>query len=173
MFLKHSMRMALFAAVAVVGAGLAGNAVAGSATGALTITASVANNCIIDATDTLAFGPYDPIVTNLSTPLDAAGTINVTCTTGASATVTIAASANATGSGSTAQRRMTDGTHFLNYNLFTENTHTTAFAPDNSAGSALTGSGVSQAVSVYGRVPAAQNVPAASYSDTVVTTVTF
>ena len=36
-----------------------------------------------------------------------------------------------------------------------------------------TGTGAAQILSVYGRIGAGQNVPAASYSDTVVVTVTF
>ena len=36
-----------------------------------------------------------------------------------------------------------------------------------------TGTGTETSLTVYGRIPAGQNVPAGSYSDTVVATVTF
>jgi spore coat protein U-like protein len=173
MFDKSFMRAAVLGMAAIVGTGLAADAdAAGTAQGQLNVTALVANNCIIDANDTLAFGTYDPIVTHKTNPLNVNGTINITCTSGASVTVTLNGGANA----SAGQRRLVGATptNFLNYNLFTDVGYLTAFAPDGSVGKGSTGTGSSVPITVYGQVPAGQDTVAAdSYTDTVVTTVTF
>jgi len=69
---------------------MGGTAVAGTASSNLPVSASVSANCTIDASGGVAFGAYDPIVTNQSTALTASGTISTTCTNGASATITLA-----------------------------------------------------------------------------------
>jgi spore coat protein U-like protein len=148
-------------------------AIAGTATANLSVTATISNNCSI-STAAVAFGAYDPIVTNASTAASATGTINTTCTSGDATTITLGQGANA-GTGSTAAapvRRMANGTNYLNYSLYTNSGHTTVF--DGSTGVAVTGTGAQVGTSVYGSIPAGQNtLPAGSYSDTVVATVTF
>ncbi|MHC5720835.1 MAG: spore coat protein U domain-containing protein, partial [Nostoc sp.] len=69
---------------------IASSAAPAMATGApeadLGVSASVTANCIISA-GTVAFGSYDPVDTNASTPLTGTGTVTTTCTTGASAKI--------------------------------------------------------------------------------------
>jgi spore coat protein U-like protein len=148
-------------------------AMAGTSTTNLSSTASVSASCTI-TTQTVAFGNYDPIVTNASTALTATGAVDTTCTNGAAATITLDQGANA-GPGSTASapvRRMANGTNYLNYGLYTNSSYTTTF--DGTTGVAVTGTGAQVATTVYGSVPAGQNsLPSGSYSDTVVATVTF
>jgi len=62
--------------------GMAAPAFAQTATANLNISATVNKTCTITTTP-VAFGIYDPVVTNASTPLDATGTVVVTCTKGA------------------------------------------------------------------------------------------
>jgi len=70
---------------------------------------------------------------------------------------------------------MTDGSNTLEYNLYTDAGRTTVWG-DGTASSvtaAGTGSGAQQSLTVYGRIPASQSVPAGSYSDTVTATINF
>lgn len=141
----------------------------------LSVTASVTANCSI-STAPVAFGAYDPVSTNASTALNGTGTVNVTCTSGASTTVTLGQGLNpGAGSSDTAPaRRLTDGTsHFLTYSLFSDNGRTTVWGNTGATGVPSTGTGSQVALTVYGAVDAGQNVPTGSYSDTVVATVTF
>lgn len=168
-----SLKIAVASAIALVSSA---TLAAGTASSSMPVSATVANNCSIDATGGLAFGSYDPAVANASAPLDASGTINVTCTLDAAATITLGQGANAdTGSTDAAPlRRMTDGaTNFLSYALYQESGRTTVWGNDTTTDVISTGTGAAVSHTVYGRVAAAQNVPAGAYSDTVVATVTF
>ncbi|MGN6314163.1 MAG: Csu type fimbrial protein [Rhodanobacteraceae bacterium] len=164
----------LASAVLVAFAAMSSAASAGTATSNLPVSATISANCTIDASGGVAFGAYDPIVTNKTTALTATGTISTTCTNGSSATITLGQGANA-GSGSTAAapvRRMLAGTsNYLSYQLYSDSADTTVF--DGSTGVGVTGTGAAVSTSVYGSVAAGQNVPAGSYSDTVVATVAF
>src|SRR3546814_1739787 len=92
---------------------LAATAHAGTANSNLPVSATVSANCTIDASSGVAFGIYDPVVTNAGTGVDlsASGTISTTCTNGASVTVTLGQGSNAdTGSTDAAPvRRMLAG----------------------------------------------------------------
>lgn len=148
---------------------------AATQTANLTVSASVSASCSI-STAPVAFGAYDPVVTNATAALNGTGTVNVTCTTGASTTVTLGQGSNAnTGSTDAAPaRRMKDSTtHFLDYSLFQDSGRTTVWGNTAGTGQASTGTGSQVALTVYGAVAAGQSVPTGSYSDTVVATVTF
>lgn len=172
--------------VAIALFGACGVASAGSNTGSLSVTASIAQTCSVSATSTLAFGTYDPVITNAATALTGTGSVSIKCTKGSSGiTIDLDAGAHASG----VQRRMQGGTvttDFLNYGV----TQPATTSPWTScAGSTVWGSTVggsvytptgvtwsalaAQAFTVCGSVPAAQNVSAQSYTDTVVVTVNF
>lgn len=149
---------------------------AATSTANLAVSATVTANCSISATSALNFGAYDPVVANAASDLDGTGTISVTCTSGAPATITLGQGANAdTGSTAAAPlRRMTDGsTNFISYSLYSDSSRTVIWGDDATVDVATTGTGAAEAHTVYGRIASAQNVPAGSYSDTVVATVTF
>ena len=156
---------------AIMFAGLGATASAATATANLGVSATVTNNCTIN-TAALAFGSYDPVVANASTDLDGTGTVAVACTKGATATIGLGLGGNASGS----TRRMGDGaTNFLTYELYQDTGRTTVWS---NAGAGLLSpvAAPSKAVrsfTVYGRVTSNQDVPAGSYSDTVVATVNF
>jgi spore coat protein U-like protein len=144
---------------------------AGSATANLTVTAAVGANCTI-STAPVAFGAYDPIVANASTNDDATGSVIVACTKGSTVTIGLGLGLNVSGS----QMRMKDATtDYLNYALYQDSGRATVWgtsgvglysptaAPDKN----------SRTFTVYGRIPSGQDVPAGSYTDTVVATVNF
>ena len=145
---------------------------AGTATANLAVSSNITANCTITTT-AVSFGAYDPISANASTPLTATGAINTTCTNGASATVTLDQGTNPD-SGSTAAiplRRMANGSNYMSYGLYSDNGYTDTF--DGVTGVSVTGTGTQVATSVYGSIPAGQNLPTGAYADTVVATVTF
>ena len=168
-----------FTALALAGAvalgAASGGAHAGTATSNLDVSATVSANCTI-STAPVAFGGYDPVSANASTALDASGSVTVTCTQGSAATVTLGQGANAdTGSSDAAPaRRLNDGgTNFLAYDLYSDEGRSVVWGNDATTDVAHTGTGTAVALDVYGSIDAAQNVPAGSYTDTVVATVTF
>jgi spore coat protein U-like protein len=172
---KFMARTLPLTGVFLLSLGAASSVDAGIATANLSVTASVTANCTITTT-AVAFGSYDPVSANASTALTGTGAVNVTCTNGASTTVTLGQGGNA-GTGSTdaaPARRLKDGaTDYLTYELYQDNAHTTVWGNTAGTGVANTGTGSQVAITVYGSVDPAQNVPAGSYSDTVLATVSF
>lgn len=169
-----TMRLkSVLAAIALLALMSAG-AYAGTATSNLSVTAAVSANCTI-STSAVAFGAYDPVSANAASALDGSGSVTVTCTKDSNGTITLGQGANAnTGSTDAAPlRRLSDGSNFLSYALFSDASRSTEWGNTAGTGVVHTGTGSSAAVSVYGRVASAQNVPAGNYSDTVVATVTF
>lgn len=130
---------------------------------ALAVPAAARAACTVDATGAVAFGLYDPLS---ATPTDSTGTITYTCTTAALVMLSTG------GSGTFNPRRMSAGANTLSYNLYADAPRTQIWG-DFSAGTTIriANAGTGVVLSVYGRVPAAQNVNSGSYSDTV--TVTF
>lgn len=147
------------------------SASAATATANLSVSATVTNNCTI-STAALAFGAYDPVVANASADLDGTGTVTVACTKGSTATIGLGLGANSSGS----TRRMSDGSsNYLTYELFQDSGRSTVWG---NAGAGLLSpvaapSKAARNFTVYGRVTSNQDVPAGSYSDTVVATVNF
>lgn len=152
----------------------ASSAFAGTATSNMSVSATVSANCTISA-GALAFGAYDPVVANAASPLPGTATITVTCTNGSPATLTLDQGLNPAGGSTNAAplRQMASGGNFLSYALFQDNAFTIPWGNTAGTGVAYTGTGVSGSVSVFGQVAAAQNVPAGTYNDTVVATITF
>ena len=129
----------------------------------------------------VAFGHYD--VTQPGAD-DSTGTIRVTCSRQAGvdpSTVSYVLALGMGAGGSYAIRRMKSGTNLLNYNLFANASRTQVWGDGTSAtvtvpGSiTYTGSQTSRSTnhSIFGRVPAQQNVRSGSYNDTIVVTITF
>jgi spore coat protein U-like protein len=145
--------------------------VAGSATANLSVTAAVGANCTI-STAPVAFPAYDPVVANASTNDDGTGSVIITCTRGSTATIGLGLGLNVSGS----QMRMKDATtDYLNYALYQDSGRATVWG--NSGAGLLSPVAAPdknpRTFTVYGRIPSAQDVPAGSYTDTVVATVNF
>jgi spore coat protein U-like protein len=147
-----------FLAVAALGVAAVGSAQAQTATTNFQVTANVQSACAVAATD-LAFGNYSA---SLGTPVDSTSTITVTCSNGLGYGVSVGANANSR----TMSRALGGGS--LTYGLFNEASRSTGFDVTTA-----TGSGVGQAYTVFGRIPANQFVPTGNYADTVNVTVTY
>src|SRR5258708_20936959 len=79
-----------------IGAAVLGShpAQAGSTPANLAVSASVAANCTI-STGAVAFGPYDPVVTNATTALPGTGSVSTACTHGSAPSITLSSGLNA------------------------------------------------------------------------------
>jgi spore coat protein U-like protein len=138
--------------------------------------ATIAAGCNI-STSTMNFGSTSSFI---SSNIDSAATITAQCTNTSAYSIGLSNGVNASGS----QNRMRLGatSNYVTYGLYTDAARSNAWATTTSATGCTsgtstcalgTGTGSSQSVTVYGRVPP-QNVPAAgSFTDTVVVTVTF
>jgi spore coat protein U-like protein len=104
------------------------------------------------------------------------GTIQANCSSGSSATITLGQGANAA-SGSTdgsPSRRLSNGIgDFLNYNLYQDSTANLIWGNTSGTGVVINDTGIGVTKAVYAKIPLGQNVPAGSYLDTVVATITF
>lgn len=143
-----------------------------AATDDLDVSATVVANCTITA-NALNLGNYDPVAANAAAAATASTTLSVACTSGAAATVTLGQGDNAAGGSTDANpaRRLSDGTNFLNYELFTDVGLADEWGNTTGTGVAHTGTGSATSLNVYGSIAAAQNVPAGTYTDTVVATI--
>ena len=157
-------------------AGAVTQACASTQTTSFNVTATVINDCIISSTN-IAFGTYDPTV---ATALTAAGAVTARCTKGDVVSVALGQGANPA-SGSTATvpaRQMISGANLLAYHIYIANTGTTEWGTGTvgtNTPPAQTSASVLTALSfpTNGALPAGTDVPAGSYTDTVVATVTY
>ena len=157
------------------GALIAAPALATTTTSNLSVTATITNNCTI-STSTVAFGVYDSVSAHASSPLNGTGTVTVTCTSGAAAAITLGQGSDPNPSSTDAvpKRRMQgSGGGRLSYFLYSNPGGTTVWGNTAGTGVAHTGTGAATNLTVYGQIPAGQNVSARSYADTVVATITF
>ncbi|QFS46045.1 spore coat U domain-containing protein [Nostoc sphaeroides] len=150
-------------------------AMAQTATSPLGVSATVIANCTISTT-AVAFGNYDPIVTNASAAkANTAGSITTTCTNGSTVGVRLGQGANAAG-GSTDDvplRQMINGANVLGYSLYQDAGLATIWGNTAATDLPLTGSGIAQITPIFGSITGGQNKPAGSYTDTVVAAVDF
>lgn len=147
-------------------------AFAGTDTSNMSVSATVSDNCTISA-GALPFGSYDPLS---GSDVDGSAVLTVACTEGTSSTVTLGQGSNSdTGSTDAAPlRRMSGGSDYLSYDLHQDSGRTTVFGNTGGTGVAyVASSSTASTVNVYGRIPSGQSVAAASFSDTVVATITF
>lgn len=131
---------------------------------------AAAQACSISTTP-VAFGNYSVFT---ATDTDSTGTVTYKCNASINAaTVTLSKGVSSTYS----PRTLLKGAEALNYNLY-RNAARTQIAGDGTAGTFLLFNGnppnnVIQNLTVYGRIPAQQDVSAGPYTDTVVATINF
>jgi spore coat protein U-like protein len=170
--MNKTTRRLMVVTTAVFGAlAISQPAEAQTATANLPVQATVVANCNIDVPGSLNFGPYDPAVANAAADLDGATTIDVRCTKN-SPNVWIGLDEGA--NDNAGQRRMTDGSEFLDYDLYQDGGRTTVWG--NLVGDGLSYNPTTSSwtsLDVYGRVPQAQDVGVGTYNDTVVATINF
>ena len=133
---------------------------------AFALTAQQSHACTLNVTG-VNFGSYD-VFSNAV--LDSTGNIDVNCPSGVGYSMALSA-----GGGTHAQRVMNSGGHSLNYNLYTAANRAVVWGDATSGTVTVNGTGIGVNVnhSVYGRIPARQNVYAGSYSDIIIVELTF
>ncbi|BBU33021.1 spore coat protein U (plasmid) [Burkholderia sp. THE68] len=135
-----------------------------------TVSATVINDCTLAATN-INFGTAGV----LNSALSASGTLSVACTS--DDPYSIALSAGSGSGASVADRRMTKagGSEQVRYQLYQNAAFTTPWG-DGTGGTATvagTGTGASQAITVYARVLPQATPSAGNYMDTIVATITY
>jgi len=141
---------------------------AASATAPLGVSASVASNCTI-TTAPVSFGLYDTIT---GTAVSGTGTVNVACTKGATGlTIDLSTGSNIPSGPGTTRAMNSAAADILNYELFTDSGHLAPWSTGVTTTDAP--SKASRAITVYGLISANQDVPAGSYSDTVVAQINY
>jgi spore coat protein U-like protein len=153
------IRPYLFTLVLLVG-------LAGSAT-------AQAMSCSVTFVTGVAFGAYDVFS---ASPVDSVGSIAYECVgVGPSDAVAIELSLG-DGAGFSS-RRLVQGTHSLEYDLYVDAARTTVWGNGTSGTSRyqqiVPAEGSPTSVPVYGRIPAGQNAAVGVYSDTVIATIVF
>lgn len=131
-------------------------------------SATVVNNCNISATN-VSFAATGV----LSNALSATGSITAQCTNGDA--FRIALNGGSSGSVSTRQMQRSGGGGAVNYQLYVDAAHTSAWGDGTSGTTMVTGTGTGnqQILSVYGQVPAQTTPAPGSYSDTITATISF
>lgn len=130
-------------------------------------TAALAQSCSVAATP-LNFGTYTSSTTSAH---DTTAYVTVNCS-GIFASHVIQLNAGANSGGSFSNRRMSDGRDYLVYQLY-DNTGRTTVWGNGSGGTATISMNSSGTATIYGRLPAKQNVSAGAYADTILVTVSF
>ena len=130
------------------------------------VKATIRAACNVSVT-ALNFGAYAKVLIN------ATSTIAVTCTN--TTPYNVGLNAGTAGGATVTTRSMTGpGGTSLGYKLFSNSGHTINWGDtvgsDTVAG---TGTGIAQSLTVYGQMPAGENVAPGSYSDTITATITF
>lgn len=120
---------------------------------------------------TINFGNYLPSST---IPLSSTGTITLNCNRSGSYSIALSMGQG----GSYNPRSMSGGSPVtqLNYNLYTNAQHTIIWGDGSGGTSVATGSyskNVPVSITVYGLLPAQQNVPTGLYTDSITATITY
>lgn len=166
--MRHSIfaRFAILAGLGVIVPTTAAYSATASASIAVSVT--VLSACAVVA-NPLAFLTYNP---TSATATAVNTTIVVTCTTGVPFTVGLDHGAN---SASVTTRQMKNGSNALNYGLYQDSGHATNWGntPGTDTPASTTATATPTTMTVYGLIPASQNVPAGVYTDTVQVTVNY
>jgi spore coat protein U-like protein len=143
---------------------------AATATSNIAVSASVAANCTI-ATTAIDFGSYEPVVANASAPLDASGKVTVACTKNALVKIGLGYGSHAAGT----TRNLASSSATMTYELYQDSAHATVWGPIG-AGHVAPAAAPDKAprdFTIYARILGGIDVPAGSFSDTVLATVEF
>lgn len=135
------------------------------------MSATISANCSITGA-TLAFGEYDPLS---ATPASAnASALTVACTRGAGGvTIGLNTGSNPTHAVGTTRAMSNGAGDYLSYELYTSSSYLTVWSTTNTVALPTPSSMASTTLTVYGRIPALQNVSVGSYTDSVTATVNF
>ena len=148
---------------------------AGSATSAFRVTATLDPTCTVQTTPA-AFGHYNPITTHATAPLEITSSVTITCSKGMATTIGLDRGLHADyATNTTRAMKHVLRDEYLNYELYQDSIHTTLWgtsiphlvvppvAVDTKPRTYL----------IFGRVPAGQDVSIGNYHDTIVAIVNF
>lgn len=147
-----------------------------TAQGVVDVSANLTAACFI-GNGTLAFGDIVTIgegatpgtKANAADKDEDSSAINYVCSNGATATLQIDSESK-----SGDQLRMSDGTHYLPYNIYTNPSRSSGQVTPALTDISLTADGNNQTITLYGRVPGASaNQQIGYYSDTLTLTVSY
>lgn len=130
-----------------------------------TVQAIVNRSCTVSATN-INFGT----TSNLTTNVDATGTLTINCTTGLPYSIALNGGLS---NAQPTQRRMTLGSNAIIYGLYSNSTRTVPWGAAANQIVPGTGTGTAQSVTVYGRVTPQTTPASGTYSDTVVVTINY
>jgi spore coat protein U-like protein len=138
---------------------------------ALAPRAEGALNCTFSSVTGVNFGPYDAFATSSTKQT---GSISYSCTgPQGNKTMTISLS---TGSGTFTNRTLRTGSNVLNYNLYPDAANSQAWGDGTGTTYRFSVNPVDTNVytlTVYGTIPAGQDVGVGSYTDTITVTMNF
>ena len=146
----------------------------------VSVSTSVAANCKIQSTPTLAFGAYDPVSANRTNPVDVSTfQITIACVGNTSPVITLDLGLNA--SGSTRRLKNTSPVDYLNYELYQPDASNVCFNGAlvvwGTGGSGLAPASQSTAANrsfrICARLFAGQDPSLGTYNDTVNAVVNF
>ena len=127
-------------------------------------TPTYAVNCTLGV-QSVIFGSYDTLSAQNT---DSAGSVSVTCDSSDSFTIALSS-----GHGTMLSRQMQSGAYSMTYNLYSDSLRSIIWGDGTSGTMLISTSGTGATYAVYGRIPAAQNLPAGSYNDSITVTLTF
>ena len=160
---------ASFAIAAVAGLLVAASAVdsanAATATATMSVSANIGGTCTVGGAN-VSFGTYASTAAATAT-----GSVQVTCSNGTNALVSLNQGNNNNRAPTYATRALNNGTNYLGYDVYTDNTYGTLWNAANTQ--AVTSTGTPVTLTAYGRIPAGQNPATGSYNDTITITVSF
>jgi len=111
------------------------------------------------------FGEYDPFA---AAALASVGLIDLHCDGSVAAEVSLSS-----GQGTYAERQLVAGANALAYNLFTSSQLVSVWGDGVGSTTTVTVAGSDVALPVYGLIAPRQNVPAGTYSDIIVISITY
>jgi spore coat protein U-like protein len=167
----HMHKHSIAPIAAAVLLAFAGSAQAATKTANFGVSATVAANCLVSATN-LGFGTYTGVA-----QLTGTSNVNVNCTK--NSTYSLALSA---GGGTYATRLLANGTNNLQYNLYTSAAATSIWGDGTASTAVVPGTGAGMAAAnqithtVYGVLPdnvTNETQPVGTYNDTITVTVTY
>lgn len=131
-------------------------------------------SCTTTATG-VSFGTYDPTASGTRTTT---GNVHVFCTLLVAIAGSFTIDLSTGGSNSYSGRTLRNGASSLRYNLFTDNARSQIWG-NGTGGSANVSQSftglllIDRTATIYGSIAAGQNVPAGTYSDTIIVTVSY
>jgi spore coat protein U-like protein len=167
---QSKLKLAIVSAMLVGSAGLTMPAYAIDAVQNLEVSANIGNSCTISTT-ALAFGAYDPVVTNLENSLDKMAEVSSICTIGAIGTIKLGNGGNFV-DGTRQMKHETDPLKFLKYSVSNASYGGASWIGATTV--AFLGTGSADPKEIYGSVGPNQNTAiTGNYTDTIVATISY